>query len=334
MNVLHALNQLGARLRAAVTRNFGLKALSLVLAVVLYMVVQRDNVKESELSVPLTLTNVPAEKVFVGEAPEGLKLRVRGRRGSLQQLLREHPARVTADLKAYRDGERFVFDVEVLESQLGSSQVEVLSVDPPSMLVKLEQAATALVPIEVPITGDPAQGFHTGAKGLQLEPQKVKVTGPASQVKLVHTVRSSPLDLHGADRDVRALLRLVPPGDARLHLSVDEVAVQVTIEERDVSKTLENQPIMVRGCPPNRRCVVVPAEVTVRAEGKERAVDALVQGPPMNLVFADLVGPRTENPLKLSVHPVAGVTLTVQPPVAKWSVLGESSAPVGTPPGR
>ncbi len=316
-----------ARLRTLVTANLGLKLISIALAALLHMVVQRDSVKESELAVPLTVTNVAKNKVFVGEAPEAVKVRVRGRRGAIQQLLREHAGRLSMDLAAYRDGERYVFDPRTVEVQLGSAQIEVLSVEPPSLLVRLDQAAEVIVPVEVPISGEPAAGFRQGPKGVIVDPPRVRVFGPASQVRQVRSVRTNPLDLHGADHDVRALLRVVPPGDRRVQLSVDEVVVEVALEEREISKNLENQPIAVRGCPPQQRCVLAPGEVTIHAEGLAHAVTALAEKPPVNLVFADLAGASAENPVKLSIHPVPGVTLTLMPPVAKWSMLRESPAP-------
>ncbi len=321
-----------ARLRALVTANLGLKLISIALATLLHIVVQRDSVKESELAVPLIVTNVAKNKVFVGEAPEAVKVRVRGRRGAIQELLRDHAGRLSMDLAAYRDGERYVFDPRTVEVQLGKGQIEVLAVEPPSLLVRLDQAAEVTVPVEVPVSGEPAVGFRQSQKGVVVDPVRVKVFGPASQVRQVRSVRTNPLDLHGADHDLRVLLRLVPPGDRRVQLSVEEVSVEVALEEREISKNFENQPIAVRGCPPGSRCVLAPTEVTIHAEGLARAVTSLAEKPPLNLVFADLTGLRPDEPVKLSVHEVPGVSLTLTPPVAKWTLLRESAAPPTTPP--
>lgn len=316
------------RIRDALTRNLGLKVISLVLAALLHLVVQRDSVRDSELSVPLLIQNVPKGKVFVGQAPESLKLRVRGRRGAIQQLLREHPARVTADLSAYRDSERHVFDPRALEVQLQTGQVEVLGAEPPSLLVRLDTATEAVVPIEVPVSGEPAAGFRVGAKGVQVDPPRVKLIGPQSQIRQIRSVRTGPLDLHDVDHDVRALLRLIPPGDAHVQLAVDEVVVEVTLEEREIQKTLEGLPIAVRGCPQGQRCALVPAEASVRVEGMAHSVRALLDKPPANLVYADVAGSAPDSSIPLAAHGVAGLTLTVVPSVAKWTagpVVGPKS---------
>jgi hypothetical protein len=150
-------------------------------------------------------------------------------------------------------------------------------------------------------------------------------------VRQVRTVRTNPLDLHGADHDLRVLLRLVPPGDRRVQLSVEEVVVDVALEEREISKTLESLPVAVRGCPSGQRCVLTPGEISVRVDGLAHAVTELAEKPPLNLVFADLTGARPDDPVKLAVHAVPGVTLTLTPPVAKWTMLRESAAPSPAP---
>jgi hypothetical protein len=332
MTLIRLFTGLTSRARTLVTANLGLKLISIALAALLQLVVQRDSVKESELAVPLVITHVAKNKVFVGEAPDAVKVRVRGRRTAIQALLREHSGRLAMDLAAYRDGERYVFDPRTVEVQLGNGHVEVLGVEPPSLLVRLDQAAEVIVPVEVPVSGEPAAGFKQSVKGVIVEPAKVKVFGPASQVKLVRSVRTNPLDLHGADHDIRMLLRLVPPGDRRVQLSVEEVAVDVPLDEREIVKTLEKQPIAVRGCPIGQRCVLDPPDVSIRVEGLARAVGALIDKPPMNLVFADVSGLTADAPVKLAVHPLAGVTLTLQPAVAKWSMLRESPPPPATLP--
>ena len=317
-------------LRDAATHNFGLKLVSLLLAALLHLVVQRDSVRDSELAVPLVLQNIPKGKVFVGQVPEAVKLRVRGRRGAIQALLREHPARVTADLGAYRDAERFVFDLRTLEVQLGNGQIDVLGVDPPSLLVRLDTAAEVTVPVEVPVSGEPAAGFRVTTKGIVADPPRVKVTGPQGQVRQIRSVRTAPLDLHEADHDVRALLRLIPPGDVHVQLSVDEVAVEVALEERELQQTVPALPIAIRGCPTGQRCTLDPPEASVRVDGMARAVRTLVGHPPANLVYADVGSASGNGTVTLTPHPVPGVTLTVVPATAKWTAT-PAPAPAPTP---
>ena len=116
------------RLRSVATENLNLKVLSVLLAILIHIVVQRDNVREFAFPVPLALQNVRPGWVFVGERPDRVQVRVRGRWSGIRELAAGKTQRLIADLKDYRDGERFVLDHRTVQTQLSASGIEVLSV--------------------------------------------------------------------------------------------------------------------------------------------------------------------------------------------------------------
>ncbi len=67
-------------------RNFGLKALSLALGVLLWMVVSGEETVERALRVPLELQQVPAGLELAGEVPATVDVRVRGASGALSRV--------------------------------------------------------------------------------------------------------------------------------------------------------------------------------------------------------------------------------------------------------
>lgn len=318
-------------IREAFTRNTGLKLVSLLLAVLIHIVVQRDSVREAEVEVPLALVNTPPGQVFVGSLPESVKVRVRGRWGGIRELLSDRTSKIALDLSEYRDGERFVFEQRVVAQQLPSRHVEVLGVEPAALAVDLEPLAEKVVPIDVTVSGEPAPGFRVGPRSLRVDPPQVTITGPATEVRKIRTVRAAPIELAGTEHDLRVSVRLLPPADRHVRLSQDEVTVQVSLEELEVARTVPAQAVVVRGCPPDSRCVLDPPEVNLRVEGLVRAVTAFVSRPPDNLVYADVAAAlqRNERSVRLNVHSIKGLTITPTPAVAKFSVLGEIPPPRG-----
>ena len=316
------------RLRALITENLNIKVLSVLLALLIHLVVQNDSVREASIDVPLGIANVPTDMVFVGDLPEQVQLRVRGRWRGIRELLTDRARRLICDVGTYRDGERFAFDQRWIAEQLGTDSVEVLSVRPAGIDVRLEPLATRKVRIEVSSTGEPAPGFGVGAGGLTFKPSTVEISGPASVVRRVKMVRAAPVDLSGADSDLRVRTRLLGIAGRHVKLSTEEIEVHVKLEEHQLSKTLPPRPIVVRGCPEGMRCIIDPAVAAVQVRGLTRAVRALVDSPPDNLIFAD-VGPaieRKERRVHLRAHPVKGLTLTTEPAVAKFQLLGEIPA--------
>lgn len=316
------------RLRAIITKNLNIKVLSVLLALLIHLVVQRDSVREASIDVPLAIANVPPDLVFVGDLPEQVQLRVRGRWRGIRELLTDRSRKLICDVGTYRDGERFAFDERWIAEQLGTENVEVLSVRPSAIDVRLEPLATRKVPIKVSKVGDPAPGFGVGPGGLTYKPKTVEISGPASVIRRIRQVRAAPVDLSGADSDLRVRTRLLGIAGEHVKLSTEDVEVHVKLEEHQLIKTLPPRPIVVRGCPEGMRCLLQPTEATVQVHGLTRAVLALVASPPDNLIFAD-VGPaieRKERRVVLRAHPVKGLTLTTEPPVAKFQLLGEIPA--------
>ncbi len=317
------------RLRALVMDNFNIKVLSLLLALLIHLVVQRDSVREASIDVPLGVANVPLDQVFVGDLPEQVQIRVRGRWRGIREMLTDRARKLICDIGKYRDGERFAFDHRWVAEQLGAEDIEVLSVRPSAIDVRLEAVAMRKVPIDkVEKTGEPAAGFTIGPSSLTHKPRYVEVTGPASVVKGIKRVRAAPIDISGADSDLRVRTRLLRVAGRHIKMSVEEVEVQVKLREQQLTKTLERRPVVVRGCPDGMRCVLQPAEAAVTVRGLTRAVRGLIDTPPDNLIFAD-VGPaieRKERRVHLRAHPVKGLTLTIKPSVAKFQLLGEIPA--------
>src|SRR2546425_10510861 len=86
-------------------RHFGLKLLSVGLALSLWMIVSGEETVERGLRVPLELQQFPAGLELQGEAPSNVDIRVRGSSGALARL---SPGDIVAvlDLRGARTGGR------------------------------------------------------------------------------------------------------------------------------------------------------------------------------------------------------------------------------------
>lgn len=116
----------------------------------------------------------------------------------------------------------------------------------------------------------------------------------------------------------------VEPGLKLLALCL-AVLVQLAVEREsgDAERMLFGQPVVVRGCPAGAHCRVEPTEVNVRAQGRTRLLRTLAADPPDNLVIADLepVLSNRDGFVHFTTGPLPGVTLTVIPTVAKFTVV-------------
>src|SRR5437660_7890914 len=86
-------------------RHFGLKVLSLGLAILLWMAVAGEETVERGLRVPLELQQVPAGLELTGEVPTAVDVRVRGASGALSRVAAGEVVAVL-DLRSARAGQR------------------------------------------------------------------------------------------------------------------------------------------------------------------------------------------------------------------------------------
>jgi YbbR domain-containing protein len=111
--------------------------------------------------------------------------------------------RAWIDLEGLGPGEHLV-GVQV---QSAISPVRVVSVEPPEILVVLEPQVMRSDPIQLVVEGEPALGYTAGE--YTLSPEEVVISGPASQVAMVHEVQAY-LEIAGERQTVEVSLPLRP----------------------------------------------------------------------------------------------------------------------------
>jgi YbbR domain-containing protein len=284
-------------------RHLGLKALSLALALLLWMVVSGEETVERGLRVPLELQQMPAD-LELGDVPATVDVRVRGASGALSRVGSGDVVAVL-DLRSARSGRRlFPLTPDQVRVPFG---VEVVQVMPSAVAIAFELSKTREVAVVPTVDGRPAPGYVVGP--LVAEPPAVEVIGPESAVNRAEEVVTEPVSVAGAKAHVRqtVILGLVDPS-LRLK-SARSAMVTVQIVPAPLERTLRNRPVHLRNLAPNLEAEAVPAAVELTVRGNR---DALNRVDADDIVaFIDLAG-LGPGQYPLTVHadstPDAGVT--------------------------
>jgi YbbR domain-containing protein len=284
-------------------RHLGLKALSLALALLLWMVVSGEETVERGLRVPLELQQMPAG-LELGDVPATVDVRVRGASGALSRVGSGDVVAVL-DLRSAQSGRRlFPLTPDQVRVPFG---VEVVQVMPSAVAMAFELSKTRDVAVVPTVDGRPAPGYVVGP--LVAEPPTVEVIGPESAVKRVEEVVTEPVSVAGAKAPVRqtVILGLVDPS-LRLK-SARSAMVTVQIVPAPLERTLRNRPVHLRNLAPTLEAQAVPAAVELTVRGNR---DALNRVDADEIVaFIDLAG-LGPGQYSLTVHadsaPDAGVT--------------------------
>jgi YbbR domain-containing protein len=174
-------------------RHLGLKVVSVVMAVLVWLMVASEEAVERGLRVPLEFQQFPAGLELEGEPPTVVDVRVRGAESHVARIA---PGDVVAvlDVGAAAPGQRlFTLSPEQVRVPFG---VEVVQVQPSTIAIMFGKSETRELPVQAQWEGDPAPGFVVGA--VKVDPQVVEVIGPAGALSRTTAAVTETVSVAGA----------------------------------------------------------------------------------------------------------------------------------------
>ncbi len=157
-------------LKGFISKNFGLKMLSLAFAVALWFLVVGEKESELGLLVPLGLKGIPENMIMISEPPNDIEVRVSGPKVFIANL---SPSQISATLdlsKAEEGVNTFRVNSSLVKTPRG---VSVEKVRPSSVEVAMEMLERKVLPITVELKGVLAEGYVV--KEVLVEPSEAVV---------------------------------------------------------------------------------------------------------------------------------------------------------------
>lgn len=263
--------------RRALTENGALKAVALILAVTLFILVRGD--KETERFIRLGVAYVkPEDKQLVGSLPATVEVRVKGPWTRIKRLDPAELETVLVDLSKAPEGE-FSIDEDLIGLPPG---LRVASMKPSKILVEYEREAE--VPIRAVVDGTPADGF---AKLDQhpVQPRAVTVRGPKAIISTLHELRTEPIsvELKREAFTTRARLAPLPAGVTFVGPAVEEVTVDVRLVEEAQTRRLNALSVKIRPS-----AGVSPGDRLTSTKLTPDTVEVVLRAPPARMAKVDL----------------------------------------------
>jgi YbbR domain-containing protein len=215
-------------LRRRIFHNFGLKLMSLLLAVGLWLAVSRDPVAEVAVEVPIEFHNVPDNLELNSEGILQAQVRIRGPQRIIHRLQPSdvHPE---IDLQGAKPGER-TFDLTAQQIHM-PHDLQVVQVIPSQFHVNFDTRANRDVPVHARVTGNFARGYRIAH--VAVDPDHVNIIGPETRVAAVEAAVTDPIDASGImERDTFTthayvsdpLVQVVHPGPIRVTVIMENPA--------------------------------------------------------------------------------------------------------------
>ncbi len=173
--------------------NIGLKLVSLLLAVGLWLAVAHDLPAEIEVKVPLEFRNLPDNLEIDSASFTEAQIRIRGPERVIHRL---QPADVRAeiDLTNVHPGER-TFDLNGGQIHV-PQEVEVVQIIPGQFHLSFDNRASRVVEIRPRVIGNFANGMRV--EQVIADPSQVMIAGPQRRVEAVEAATTDPVDVSGA----------------------------------------------------------------------------------------------------------------------------------------
>jgi YbbR domain-containing protein len=249
--------------------NIGLKFLSVVLAITVFLLVNSDRDREISARVGVSYGTVPEDKVLISPRQEEVYVTIKGPWRRLRKFDERKIDRIDLDLSRAQSGEvAITHDMVHLPTGLS-----VANITPSSVRVvferKVEHVDKKIDP--PPIAGHPLHGYRI--TDVTVQPPTIQVRGGESAVAAVSALRTREINVNRRSESFSVETELVLPDGIEVD-GPTHVMVRVGLEEELVKRTLPGVTVMPRGdnVDPGKWSIT-PAQVDITLTGTLLAVE-------------------------------------------------------------
>ena len=250
---------LGRWLRSAMFDNLGLKFLSMVLAVTVFLLVNTDKDREITVLVGVSYT-LPEDKVLVSDRIDDVRVTLKGSWRRLRKFDPRQIDRINLDVRHAPNGEVAISN-DLLHLPSG---LTITSISPRYVHVVFDKRLDKLVEVTPTVNGRPQHGYIvTEIKPL---PATVKLRGAEGTLAALTTVHTGEISLEGRTDSFVAETTAVPPEGVEVAGNT-RISVQIRIDEELVTRKLPGLTVAIKGDGDPSRWTVTPAQVDVTLTG-------------------------------------------------------------------
>lgn len=280
--------------------NWGLRLISLVLAIGLWYYAMGEENIEVTRTIPLkiqiadsltTISEVSAKVIQVTlSAPRSLMANLTSQ--DIQAVHKIGPEIKTA-------GE-YSFRLEPTDIGLPSFQIHVTAIAPESVTVKLDEIISQKLEIQPNFIGEPAVGYKLLTEEVRMDPNAILVQGPKNVLEKMKLAKTEPVDLVGRIRSFHRTVELELPAGVKPS-SEALVDMYVPIREEFDEKVIKDVNILVMNMPDvNTSVDITPERTSIAVKGSKRYLEKLTAE--NLLAYVDVSGLKKgdyEIPLKI-----------------------------------
>jgi YbbR domain-containing protein len=250
--------------------NLGLKFLSMVLAVTVFLLVSTDKDREMTVEVGVSYT-LPEDKVLVSERIDDVRVTIKGSWRRLRKVDPHEIPAINLDLRRITGGEIAISN-DMIHLPSG---VAITSLNPRYVRVAFDKRLEKIVEVNPGVTGRPQHGYVLDT--IKPQPATIKLRGADAALAAVTSIRTREINLEGKAESFTAETEVLSPEGVEV-VGNPRISVQISIDEALVTKRIPGVPLVLKGDGLKgdgdaARWTVAPAQVEVTLIGALLAVE-------------------------------------------------------------
>ncbi len=283
-----------ANIKHFLLRNFALRAISVLIAVGLWLFVNAgQHEAQTSLLVPVEYHGLPTGLMVVNRRPDFVSLSISGPR-TLLSLLDSSRLTVHMDLGGIGPGQA---DLKITPDMFRiPRQTTIDRISPSQITLDVDQVTTEQLPVRLSVNGQVASGLAIGS--IELKPAMVSVTGPSNSLRNVDAIDTMPFNVQGATEPVSRYVQLEDVGNL-IKMSTNWVQATVKLQEVVSEREFHDVEIAVRNA--DRKFALRPPHVSVTVRGPQKSLAGLDLGGSVYVDARDLGVGWYETPVQIDL---------------------------------
>ncbi len=302
----------------AVSAHWGLKLVSLLLAIGVWFYATGEEMIEVTKGVPLKIETDKKEFSVSARSVTSISVRLKAPR-SLLTVLSAADVSAFHKISGITQAGEYSFRIGSDDIRLPSSDIQVAGVFPEVISVSVDETIIKKLSVVPNLIGEPAFGYRALNEKIELDPNAILVEGPSAQLGKIDIVKTEPIDLVGRTHSFRKLARVVLDPNLRA-TSETIIDVYVPIHEEFAERTFSDIPVKPLGAPSAGNYVELETEkISFELKGPASELKQLSQSPPM--VYIDVTG-FEKGPRELPAQLILPQTVSLKndPPLVRFEV--------------
>ena len=269
-------------------RNWGLKFISLVLAIGLWYYAMGEESIEITRVIPVNIQIANPQMTISDLSTHTVQVTLAAPRSLIanltsQDIHAEH--KIGPEIKT--TGE-YAFRLETGEIRLPSFQIRVVKIVPETVTVKLDEIISQKLEIQPDFIGEPAMGYKLLTDEIRMDPNAILTQGPKGVLEKMKSAKTEPIDLVGRIRSFHRTVEMKLPVGVK-PMSESLVDIYIPIREEFDEKEFKGVAVRVLNTSGmNNNIDINPEKVSLVFKGAKRNLEKLV--PEKLLAYIDLSG--------------------------------------------